>query len=282
MSDKILPKHLGLGLSALMLLAACTATGNITPLPVDPNDPDPTPTPTATASPTPAPTTSPTASPSPSSTPSPTPTPGWTSVTLTVQASAYSYFMAEIRRLEAQGLVSGVTELSGYRVRFSASAQVIAYLQSITTVQFVSFNTLFQGSLNLQHNFTRVINVGSDYITFWRQYISQLDAVPNVDFSSSTVLAIFPGARPFNGYTTSVLDIKLVNKQLKVRYKVKAPVTVPSPSNFTPVQVVVVPLSQLRGDFSSVVFEEVPDCAKEEIKYEVKDGKVEYKYECKN
>lgn len=235
-------------LSSMLVLAACQAT--VTP--VDPNDPEPsaTPTPVATATPTPAPT--PTAG--PTSSPAPTATPGWSTVTITATATTFTTLMTEIRRLEGEGQVTGVVDLGSFSVRLNASAQIISFLQEVARTEYFTFSSLFQANLNLQANFNRVITTGEEFVSFWRQYVSSLDAVPSVDFSTQCVIAVFPGLQPTTGYTTTILSIKRTNKKLTVRYKVQAP-TSGVPAYFTPVHIVAVPLSKLRGDFEEVVFE---------------------------
>ena len=103
-----------------------------------------------------------------------------------------------------------------------------------------------------------MISSGKDFVAFWRQYVSNRDAVPGVDFTTHTVLAVFPGAQPTSGYTTTVVSIRRTNRQLRVSYRVTAPSSGAVPANFTPVHIVVVPLSRLRGDFDTVTFERVP------------------------
>lgn len=240
----------GAALSSLLLamtLAACTASGSGSITPVDPNDIEPSPTPIATA--TPLPTDSPTP------VPSATATPGWSSITIQASAANYAMVLAEARRLESQGQASAVTEAGNNTIQLSASAEAGAYLQTLATSQALTFNTLLQSNLNVQASFTRVISTGQEFTDFWRQYVSTLDAVPAVDFSSNSVLAVFPGPQANTGYTTTIQSVRQSGKTLGVSYSVSA-AQAGVPANFTPVHVIVVPVSKLRGDFDTVDFQQ--------------------------
>lgn len=235
--------------ASLLILAACTANGSITPIPNDPNDPDPTPTATPTATPT----TEPTASP----TPQPTATPGWSSVVIQANINTYAEVLAEIRRLQANGQVTGVSELQNYQIRINASASIIAMLTEIASAEIVPFSTLLQRELNSDGVYTSLLATFDEFVSFWRQNVNQLDAVPGIDFNTHSVIAIYPGKQTRLGYTTSVVSIKKTNKQLKVRYKVTAPAQNTVAAAFNPVHIVLVPQSRMRGDFETVVYEQI-------------------------
>lgn len=252
-SDSALGKNhsvAGKAVSSLLLamtLAACTASGSGSITPVDPNDIEPSPTPISTSTPTPTD--------SPTPIPSATATPGWSSITIQASAANYAMLLAEARRLAAEGQVTAIAEVGNNSIQLNASAEAGAYLQMLANSQALTFNSLLQANLNVQASFTRVISTGQEFVDFWRQYVSTLDAVPAVDFSSNSVIAVFPGPQANTGYTTTIQSVRQSGKTLGVTYTVTA-AQAGVPANFTPVHVVVVPVSKLRGDFDTVDFQQ--------------------------
>jgi len=255
-------------LVSLTLVGACRAKIDAPVQVNDPNDLEPSPTPTATATPMPSatptampspsasPTSSPTATPSPSAsptaTPTATPTPGWSTIIIQATADAYASFLAEVRRLESQSMVVNVQILADFRIQLTASATVITQLQEVARTEPVSFQPLLQISINSPFTFTRAIGSAQELIDFYRQYLPG-QPLPGIDFSHSTVLAIFGGPQSSSSFS-SVLSVKKTDKLLKVTYKVST--TSSTTNGVNPVQIVVVPKSMLTGEITSVAFEQ--------------------------
>lgn len=232
--------------ASLLMLAACTANGSISPIPNDPNDPEPIATPTA------VPTTSPTAEP----TPTPTATPGWSNVVIQAKINSFADVLAEVRRLETTGEVTGATVLGNYQIQLNASASIIARLTEMSQAEVIPFNTVIQREFNVDNRYTTVLGNFDEFVGFWRQNISQLDAVPGVDFNTHSVIAVYAGRQARLGYTTQINTITRSNNQLKVRYSVVPPTSNTATAMFNPAHVVSIPLSRQNGAYTDVVFEQ--------------------------
>lgn len=206
---------------------------------------------------------SPTATPIPSATPlpSPTPTPGWTSVTLRPTAATNEATLAEVRRLEADGQVSGVVVLESLpvQIQLSGSAEAIAHLQEVAAgVKDIAFTSLSQRSSNIHEAGTRVVTDAEAFRTLWQQHTSSFDTPPSVDFATQSVVAVFAGEKPTGGYTASVISVKQLDKTLTVHFKVTAPAAGSSVTQVItyPAHIVSIPLSKQKGDFDQVNFVE--------------------------
>lgn len=233
--------------SSLWLGAACSTYYVI---PADPNDPDPVTAPTATAMAT----AMPTAAAGPAATPGPTMSPGWVTVLLSGHVSTFAMLDAEVRRLHSLGLVSDVFQ-DGAQIRLSGSGETIAHLQELAAADNVPFTTLLQRGLSASSAFARLISNEPEFVAFWRLNVIQLDDVPAIDFTAQAVVAVFGPPEPTTGYTLQIETVRLSGKHLTIRYRIVAPVENGVPSHFTPVHVVVIPLSQARGDFDQISFE---------------------------
>ncbi|HEY9839983.1 MAG: protease complex subunit PrcB family protein [Candidatus Sericytochromatia bacterium] len=195
--------------------------------------------------------------------PSPTPTPGWVTVTLHPTIATQDALLAEIRRLEAQGQVTGVMVMESYpvQIRLNASAEVVAKLQEMAAgTKTISFSTLSQRSSNIHEAGTRVVTTSQDFSTLWQQHTSVLDTPPTVDFNSQSVLAVFAGEKPTGGFTATITSVKQLNKTLTVTYKVTAPApdAIVTQVITYPAHIVSIPLSKQKGDFDQVNFVKLP------------------------
>lgn len=238
MLRKFTPVFLSL---SLILLAACRADVNI--------QPTPQPSSTASASPTPM--------------PSPTATPGWVSAAIRPTAETNDAVIAEVRKLETEGKVTGVIVLESFpvQIRLNGSAEVIAQLEAMAAgVRTIQITSLSQRSSNLQTSGTRTVTTAEAFTELWRQHTGALDAPPTVDFGQQTVLAAFAGEKPTGGYSTVITSVTLLDKTLTVRYKVNAPASgTPVTQIITyPAHIVSIPLSQNKGDFTQVNFVNEP------------------------
>lgn len=234
MLRKFTPAFLSL---SLILLAACRADVNI--------QPTPQPSSTASASPTPM--------------PSPTATPGWVSATIRPTAETNDAVIAEVRKLETEGKVTGVIVLESFpvQIRLNGSTEVVAQLEAMAAgVRTIQITSLSQRSSNLQTSGTRTVTTAEAFTELWRQHTGSLDAPPTVDFGQQTVLAAFAGEKPTGGYSTVITAVTLLDKTLTVRYKVNAPAPgTPVTQIITyPAHIVSIPLSQSKGDFTQVNF----------------------------
>ncbi|PKL76327.1 MAG: hypothetical protein CVV27_10825 [Candidatus Melainabacteria bacterium HGW-Melainabacteria-1] len=235
----------GLLCAGLMLSSAC-ATYNISP---NPNPPVVQPT----VSPSNQPSTQPSASPTAPAQPSPTP--GWSTVVLEANASNHAMIVAEVLRLQGLGRVSEVTAHE-LKIRLSGQNDSVRYLQALTRSQVFGFSTLSQKNISVAVSTQRVISNTQDFVNFWREHINALDPVPVIDFNSESVVAVMGEQKMTTGYTTSIESIRRLNGELIVHYQVNAPLQSGVVSAYSPVHLVRVGLSNSRGDYDKVSFEQ--------------------------
>lgn len=224
-----------------LVLVACQANVSV--------QPNPSPTPTATPFPT--------ATPMPTA----TPTPGWIAATIRPTTASNDAVLAEVRRLEAAGQVTGVVVLESFpvQIKLNGSAETVAKLEDLASgTQDVAITTLSQRSSNIHEAGVRNATTVDEFRTLWQQHTSSFDAPPTVDFNTQSVLAVFGGEKPTGGYTAAITSVKQLNTTLTVHYRISSPDPNTGMTQVItyPAHIVSIPLSKSKGDFDQVNFVE--------------------------
>ena len=111
----------------------------------------------------------------------------------------------------------------------------------------VNYEVIQQGTYSGKRDaIAQVITTQQDWEQLWKQHVSVLvpqPPVPEIDFETEVVAAIFAGEKKTGGYATVIKKVSAELNDVVVRYKL----TEPQPNSFT-IQVITQPYVMLKMD----------------------------------
>ena len=111
----------------------------------------------------------------------------------------------------------------------------------------VNYEVIQQGTYSgKKDTVAQVITTQQDWEQLWKQHVSVLvpqPPVPEIDFETEVVVAIFAGEKKSGGYATVIKKVSAELNDVVVRYKL----TDPQPNSFT-IQVITQPYVMLKMD----------------------------------
>lgn len=141
----------------------------------------------------------------------------------------------------------------------SLSAEVVASPSpspSAAAGSSIAFESLSTGTSRIKTQDQRVIADADGFADFWLEHAGSNAFLPEVDFSTQTVLAVFAGQKSTGGYSIRITAVKLANQQLTVSYHETEPAKGKLNSQVlnAPAHIVRIDKSKAAGDFTSVKF----------------------------
>ena len=87
----------------------------------------------------------------------------------------------------------------------------------------MTFTTIAQGATSqIEEPRTVAVRTAAEWEKLWREHGGDTK-VPDVDFTRSTVLAVFLGTRPTAGYSVEITGIATSDAELVVSWRERAP-----------------------------------------------------------
>ncbi len=88
----------------------------------------------------------------------------------------------------------------------------------------VAFSTIRRGALSgVREPIWTVARTQEEWTTLWHRHAGAAAVPPFVDFSSQIVVAVFAGQRPSAGYEIEVMEVRLMDRALRVMYRERTP-----------------------------------------------------------
>jgi PrcB C-terminal len=109
----------------------------------------------------------------------------------------------------------------------------------------VSYETIKEGtSSGVRESMAKLITTDAEWTDLWKKHVSILvpqPLLPEVDFTSESIVAIFAGEKKTSGYRVLIKDVSMKEKDVVVTYKITEP-----PANSFTLQVVTQPFLLLK------------------------------------
>lgn len=201
-------------------------------------------------------------SPAPSSSAQPSASPGRITARISPTTSTQDSVMAEVTRLEEDGVLSDVITLEIYPVQITATgpADVITRLQNMAkgdSDDSPRFESLSQRSSRITAAGQRIVSDQEAFANLWEDHTGSVSDLPSVDFDHQTVVAVLMGQKKTGGYQITITGVRKEGSVLVVSYSEKVPASGSFNSQVltSPAHLVRIEASEADGDFSEVRFE---------------------------
>ncbi|MGV3523654.1 MAG: protease complex subunit PrcB family protein [Candidatus Sericytochromatia bacterium] len=204
-------------------------------------------------------------SPAPSSSTQPTASPSTGRITSRISPTTTTQdaVMAEVTRLEKEGVLSDVITLEIYPVQITATgpADVLARLQAQAkgsdSDQTPHFESLSQRSSRITTAGQRMVSDQEAFENLWEEHTGSLSNLPSVDFEQQTVVAVMMGQKKTGGYQITITGVRKEGDDLVVSYSEKIPANGSFNSQVltSPAHLVRIDASAAKGDFNTLRFE---------------------------